>query len=575
MKRSITGAIALALILCVSPLGAALDAFGNFAKARLSTTGIDAATTSIPLVSGTGTRFPAPPFNATIWNATDYADPSDDPGREIVRVTVISGDTLTATRAQESTSATTHNTKRKTYIIVAALTAKTLSTDIPATFAPLASPAFTGVPTAPTAAGGTNTTQVATTAFVIGQGSAGITALTSDVTATGPGSVAATLATVNANTGAFGSSTAIPNFTVNGKGLITAAGTTVVIAPAGTLTGAALAAGVTGSSLTSFGASPTLTTPTIASFTNATHNHSNAAGGGQIDATTALSNGTNGSGQVCLVNTPTLITPNIGAATMGGTLTAGNTNSITFNGSAINGQGTNIIAQSNGVNAQAFRIFNTTDSATSPTNSEFASFDWTTAANTLTISTAKTGTGVVRAMTLNSNTITVQVNGSSRYQINNTAFVPTTDNSLDLGSSASQRFRTAYIATSIQAGAVKTLPETTATGFVTLAIANSNGCAGKAVYTVFAADATNTQLVSGELFFAAAATNAGAVTAAISDQHNLNPVTSGTLTNTMTNTTGTNLLTLLANATSSLTQTTLEVRYRIELQGGTCTVTGL
>jgi hypothetical protein len=33
-------------------------------------------------------------------------------------------------------------------------------------FAKLASPAFTGVPTAPTAAGGTNTTQIATTAFV-------------------------------------------------------------------------------------------------------------------------------------------------------------------------------------------------------------------------------------------------------------------------------------------------------------------------------------------------------------------------------------------------------------------------
>lgn len=33
-------------------------------------------------------------------------------------------------------------------------------------FAPLNSPAITGVPTAPTAASGTNTTQVATTAFV-------------------------------------------------------------------------------------------------------------------------------------------------------------------------------------------------------------------------------------------------------------------------------------------------------------------------------------------------------------------------------------------------------------------------
>jgi hypothetical protein len=36
-------------------------------------------------------------------------------------------------------------------------------------------------------------------------------------------------------------------------------------------------------------ANKTLTTPTIASFTNATHNHTNAAGGGQLTASTALS----------------------------------------------------------------------------------------------------------------------------------------------------------------------------------------------------------------------------------------------------------------------------------------------
>ena len=50
-----------------------------------------------------------------------------------------------------------------------------------------------------------------------------ITALTGDATASGPGSVALTLATVNSNTGTFGSSTTYPQFTVNGKGLITAA----------------------------------------------------------------------------------------------------------------------------------------------------------------------------------------------------------------------------------------------------------------------------------------------------------------------------------------------------------------
>lgn len=80
-----------------------------------------------------------------------------------------------------------------------------------------------------------------------------ITALTGDGTASGPGSVALTLATVNTNVGSFGSSTAIPSFTVNGKGLITAASTNVVIAPAGTLSGTTLNSTVVSSSLTSVG----------------------------------------------------------------------------------------------------------------------------------------------------------------------------------------------------------------------------------------------------------------------------------------------------------------------------------
>lgn len=80
-----------------------------------------------------------------------------------------------------------------------------------------------------------------------------ITAITGDGTASGPGSAAFTLATVNSNTGSFGSSTAIPNFITNAKGLMTAAGTSAVIAPAGTLTGTTLAGNVVTSVLTAVG----------------------------------------------------------------------------------------------------------------------------------------------------------------------------------------------------------------------------------------------------------------------------------------------------------------------------------
>lgn len=50
--------------------------------------------------------------------------------------------------------------------------------------APLASPAFTGVPTAPTAAPGTNTTQIATTAFVLANAGSGLVKYETTFTAT-------------------------------------------------------------------------------------------------------------------------------------------------------------------------------------------------------------------------------------------------------------------------------------------------------------------------------------------------------------------------------------------------------
>ena len=125
-------------------------------------------------------------------------------------------------------------------------------------YAPLASPALTGTPTAPTASAGTNTTQLATTAFVTGAvntAASGNVAtaskwatprnltLTGDATGVlssvdGSSDVSAslTLATVNSNVGTFGVSASVPTITVNGKGLITSVSHTAIAIDATQLT---------------------------------------------------------------------------------------------------------------------------------------------------------------------------------------------------------------------------------------------------------------------------------------------------------------------------------------------------
>jgi hypothetical protein len=104
-----------------------LDAVANFIKLLVSQ-GYDESATSIVLSAG-GSSLPSAPFNLVYWNITDFADPSDDPNVEIVRVTAVSGNTLTVERGQEGTVASTKNTPGKTYRMILGITAKMI-TDI-------------------------------------------------------------------------------------------------------------------------------------------------------------------------------------------------------------------------------------------------------------------------------------------------------------------------------------------------------------------------------------------------------------------------------------------------------------
>lgn len=79
------------------------DAHKNLAYSTVATAPSPASSgTSLVVATGDGSKFPAVPFNATIWPIGALPTPAN---AEIVRVTTVSTDTLTITRAQESTSA--------------------------------------------------------------------------------------------------------------------------------------------------------------------------------------------------------------------------------------------------------------------------------------------------------------------------------------------------------------------------------------------------------------------------------------------------------------------------------------
>lgn len=156
--------------------------FSNNASGTIASS-INSTTTTIVLTSGQGVLFPS--LGATDFFYATLIDSSNN--LEIVKVTARSTDTMTVVRGQDGTSGRSYTAGDRFELrpVAAAMnalqdftptggiSATTISgaiEELDTEKAPLASPAFTGVPTAPTASAGTNTTQVATTAFVITNG---------------------------------------------------------------------------------------------------------------------------------------------------------------------------------------------------------------------------------------------------------------------------------------------------------------------------------------------------------------------------------------------------------------------
>jgi hypothetical protein len=231
---------------------------------------------------------------------------------------------------------------------------------------------------------------------------------------------ALTLATVNSNVGSFGSATAAPAITVNGKGLVTAVSTNTITPAVGSITG--LGTNVATSLGNNMGASGTLAILGANTFTGV-----QTLPAGSVSAPSLTWTGAGANTGIYSTGSNTIdfaiggvrrvfidINGNIQTNGSGVTITNGNlllSNSYArINGPAArfgasddvaigrDGAAETLALGRQNTTANALRVYNTWTSAT---NFERGIFDWRTTANTLLIGTEKgSGGGTARAMQL-------------------------------------------------------------------------------------------------------------------------------------------------------------------------------
>jgi hypothetical protein len=180
-------------------------ASGNLALTGISSVTLPGATSGsvqiVPaVVAGTGTVLTLPATTGTV---------------------ITSGDSATVTNTMLAGSIANNKLANSSVTIGSTAIALGASSTTLAGLTSVAATTFTGALTG----NASTATTLATARSITASGDA---AWTVSFDGSAAVSAALTLATVNANVGSFGSGTAVPNFTVNAKGLITAAGSTAI-----------------------------------------------------------------------------------------------------------------------------------------------------------------------------------------------------------------------------------------------------------------------------------------------------------------------------------------------------------
>ena len=299
-----------------------------------------------------------------------------------------------------------------------------------------------------------------------------VTALTGDVTATGPGSVAATLATVNGNVGTFGSATKASVVTVNAKGLVTAASESTVTPAVGSITGLgtgvatalAVNVGSAGAFVTFNGALGTPSSGTVTNLTGTASININGTVGATTPNTVAGTTGIfTGIFNISQGTASQLrIGPSAGTDTGGWiTSTAANNLDIT-SGSKFNSSGLWVATQTDasqihlgGGNIEFFinggltigNTFTITRQAYFAGNQLFMNTGGAAATPSYSGDNGQT-TGMWITPTPG---VAFGVSGVGQAQIETNKFYPTTDNALDLGDT-SHRFKNLYVGTGATIG---------------------------------------------------------------------------------------------------------------------------